>query len=310
MKTGTSRPKVVLLFGPTAVGKTALLFNVFSKGFEVVNADSVQVYRRLDIGSAKATAEERAAVPHHLIDIREPWEGFSVGDFIALADEAAAGIRARGNVPVLCGGTAYYFKHFLCGLSGSPKSDPAVRARVQALIEEKGLARCHRLLEERDPASAARIHPHDGYRISRALEVCLAGEGVLSDYKIPTGVRNGMDVLSIGLRRPKEEMDRRITDRVAKMFDDGLVDEIKGLLALGASRSWPSMKAIGYQEFLWALETGEAGLDGIAARIASDSIRYAKRQRVFFNSFADVVWTDPDDLDRVREVVAAFLDRC
>lgn len=314
-----SKGKVIFLFGPTAVGKTALLFNIFNRGFEVINADSVQVYRRLDIGSAKVTAEERAAIPHHLVDIREPWESFCVGDFVSLADEAADEIRSRGNVPVICGGTAYYFKHFLYGLSKSPKSDPRIRASVKAMLEEKGARWCHEELGRLDAQSAARIHPNDVYRITRALEVCMSGEGRLSDFAVPSTVRDGMEVLILGLTRPKPELDERIARRVDMMFDDGLVEEIEGLVRLGASSEWPSMKAIGYHEFLTAIDSAKAAgctdcnlaaldIEAVKQSIVMDSIHYAKRQKVFFQSFSDVIWLNPEtDEGRMKALVDEFL---
>jgi tRNA dimethylallyltransferase len=298
-----SNGRIVFLFGPTAVGKTALLFNVFAEGFEVINADSVQVYRHLDIGSAKATAEERARIPHHLIDIRDPWEDFSVGDFIRLADEKVSEIESRGNVPVVCGGTAFYFKHFLYGLSSSPKSDPETRETVKALLLQKGPAWCHQYLESLDPVSAARIHPNDTYRTTRALEVCLSSGGKLSDFAVPDTIRNGMQVLSIGLTRPKQELDSRIRMRVDQMFDQGLENEIHALIALGATRDWPAMKAIGYQEFL----DGNQDIEAVKHQIVMDSIHYAKRQKVFFQSFTDVKWHSPDDEDAIRSEVEQFL---
>lgn len=300
--------KVVFLFGPTAVGKTALLFNVFSSGFEVINCDSVQVYRHLDIGSAKATAEEMRRVPHHLIDIRDPWEDFSVGDFLQLADEKVKEIESRGNVPVLCGGTAYYFKHFLYGLSKSPKSDPVIRDRVRELLASNGPQWCHDELMKMDPISGVRIHPNDTYRTTRALEVCLSGQGRLSDFAVPSTVRNGMKVLCLGLKRPKEEIDRRIRMRVDQMFDQGLVDEIRGLVSMGADDQWPGMKAIGYQEFIEGMSTGELDMRAIKEKIVINSIHYAKRQKVFFQSFSDVDWVNPSEEDLIRQKVSAFLN--
>ena len=299
--------KVIFLFGPTAVGKTALLFNVFAHGFEVINADSVQVYRGLDIGSAKATIAEREAVPHHLIDIRDPWEDFSVGDFVTLADEAVSQITGRGNIPVVCGGTAYYFRHFLYGLSGGPKADPVIRQKVFDLLEKNGRQWCYEELSRLDPSSALRIHPNDVYRITRALEVCYTSGGRLSDYPVPTTPREGLDVLILGLTRPKDELDCRIRERVDMMFEQGLVAEIESLISRGAGLQWPSMKAIGYSEYLKAREAGEVDLDSVRQQIIMDSIHYAKRQRVFFNSFPSVHWVNPQtDAGEIASLVSSF----
>lgn len=297
---------VVFLFGPTAVGKTQLLCDCFSGVGEVVNADSVQVYRGLDIGSAKADAAVQAAIPHHLIDILDPWEGYNVADFIRLADAACEDIWSRGLIPVVSGGTAFYFKHFLYGLSQAPKSDPVVRDEIASYISEVGLVEAHRYLSSVDPVSGARINPNDGYRISRALEVYKASGRPLSSFELPHEPRNGMNVVSIGLCRDKDELRTRIKSRVGIMFDQGLVDEIRRLLGMGACPSWQSMQGIGYKEFLDRVWRGDsassikaldglapADIEAIAGEIEMNSIHYAKRQMTFFKSFADVSWVDP-----------------
>lgn len=297
---------VVFLFGPTAVGKTQLLCDFFSGVGEVVNADSVQVYRGLDIGSAKADASVQAAIPHHLIDILDPWEGYNVADFIRLADEACNDIWEKGLIPVVSGGTAFYFKHFLYGLSQAPKSDSLTRDEVSEYISQVGLVEAHRYLSSVDPVSGARINPNDGYRISRALEVYRTSGRPLSSFELPNEVRNGMNVVSIGLCRDKDELRLRIRARVDMMFEQGVVGEIRRLLGLGANPSWQSMQGIGYKEFLDKVWTGEPStsiealdslsnddLAAIAERISMNSIHYAKRQMTFFRSFADVHWLDP-----------------
>lgn len=298
-----TQEKIIFLFGPTAVGKTALLSTLFSQGFEVVNADSVQVYRLLNIASAKATEEEQRAIRHHLIDVRDPWEDFSVGDFIDLADKACDQIHQRGNIPVLCGGTAFYFKHFLFGLSKSPKSDPIIRQKVQDQLNQNGLSWCYERLKEVDPISATRIHPNDAYRITRAIEVFESGQGKLSDFPIPTEPRNNLKPLIIGLTRPKEEIDKRIRQRIDIMFEEGIVDEIKSLKAMGATLDWPGIRGIGYQEFF----KGEEDLEKIKESIAMNSIHYAKRQKTFFNSFANCNWVNPTDTEAVNSLLQQYL---
>ncbi|MBR2281505.1 MAG: tRNA (adenosine(37)-N6)-dimethylallyltransferase MiaA [Spirochaetales bacterium] len=313
--------KAVFLFGPTAVGKTRLLFDFFSEGCEVVNADSVQVYRHLDIGSAKADGSVLERVPHHLIDILDPWETYNVADFIRLADAACEDIWARGRIPVISGGTAFYFKHFMFGLSEAPQSDPETRRTVELFIRDQGLQKAHDYLRIVDPVSAERINPNDSYRISRAIEVYRVSGKPLSSFALPTTPRNDMTILSIGLTRGRDELKGRIRMRVDQMFDQGLVAEIRSLLSMGANPEWQSMQGIGYREFMNHVYTGDAessirrldAMDGdelsvIRDEITMNSVHYAKRQMTFFRSFADVHWIEPDDIGGMESLLKGFLD--
>lgn len=294
---------IVFLFGPTAVGKTDLLCSFFCPGYEVVNADSVQVYRQLDIGSAKADAETLKKIPHHLIDILDPWEKFNVADFVSLADKACDEIISRGNTPVISGGTAYYFKTFMYGLSEAPQSDETTRKEVAQMIAEQGLTKAHELLEKVDPISGNRINVNDSYRISRALEVYMQTGKKLSDFKVPDKVREGYNIKAIGLYRPKTELDERIRQRVRIMFDMGLVDEIKKLVEMGATSEWQSMQAIGYREFMSALAVNPSfdnlDLEAISQAIVMNSIHYAKRQMTFFKSLSSVSWARPEEVSQL-----------
>lgn len=302
--------KVIFLFGPTAVGKTDLLCSLFSSGYEVVNADSVQVYKGLDVGSAKADLDTQKKVPHHLIDILEPWETYNVASFITLADKACEEIRSRGNIPVISGGTAYYFKHFLYGLSEAPQADINIRKEVQGYIEEVGLQKAHEYLCSIDPEAGQRINPNDGYRISRAIEVYKTSGFPLSHFKVPDTIRNNMEVLSIGLVRDKSELDERIKKRVDIMFQQGLVNEIKNLMTAGANLNWQGMQGIGYKEFLTALEGNpnfdELNLEEIKNEIVMNSVHYAKRQMTFFKSFANVQWVNPEDFQAIQNLLSRF----
>ena len=270
------RPKAVLLFGPTAVGKTALTESLFQRGFEIVNADSVQVYRGLDIGSAKPSSSLQRLIPHHLIDIRDPWEEYTVGDFVHDADRAILDIASRGRVALVTGGTAYYFKHLLYGAPETPKADLAVRASVEESIRENGKDWAYGYLSSFDPVAAARINPNDVYRVSRAIEVYLSTGRPLSSF-----------LLSIRLR-------------VDIMFSEGMYDEMKRLLREGAKASWPAMEGIGYKEFFPAIECGECTISSIKEDIVRSSIRYAKRQMTFFSSFPTARFFHPDDTEGIR----------
>lgn len=312
--------KAIFLFGPTAVGKTQLLSDFFSGTGEVVNADSVQVYRHLDIGSAKATKDITDRIPHHLIDILDPWENYNVADFIRLADEACSGIWDRERIPVISGGTAFYFKHFLYGLSDAPQSDPEIRSTVALFIKDQGLDKAYDYLRIVDPVSADRINKNDSYRISRAIEVFRQTGKPLSSFALPTEPRNDMRILSIGLVRDKETLKKRIRLRVDIMFQEGMVDEIRKLLKMGANPTWQSMQGIGYREFLDKVYAGspeeslrrlealtEDDIAELKESITMNSVHYAKRQMTFFRSFSDVHWTDPEDCSEIGGLINCFL---
>ncbi|MBQ7509072.1 MAG: tRNA (adenosine(37)-N6)-dimethylallyltransferase MiaA [Spirochaetales bacterium] len=314
------RSKAVFLFGPTAVGKTSLLSDFFSPYSEVVNADSVQVYRHLDIGSAKADADTISRIPHHLIDILDPWQKYNVADFIRLADEACKDIWSRGKLPVISGGTAFYFKHFMYGLSEAPQSDPEIREAVALLIRDRGLEAAYNYLKIVDPVSAARINPNDSYRISRAIEVFRSSGRPLSDFALPTEPRNNMKILSVGLSRDREVLKQRIRERVDIMFAQGIVGEIRSLLQLGANPEWQSMQGIGYREFIDAVwendgaksienldSLTEEQLQDIREKIVMNSIHYAKRQMTFFRSFPDVHWIEAQDTEALQDLLDSFL---
>ena len=314
------RSKAVFLFGPTAVGKTSLLSDFFSPYSEVVNADSVQVYRHLDIGSAKADADTISRIPHHLIDILDPWQKYNVADFIRLADEACKDIWSRGKLPVISGGTAFYFKHFMYGLSEAPQSDPEIREAVALLIRDRGLEAVYNYLKIVDPVSAARINPNDSYRISRAIEVFRSSGRPLSDFALPTEPRNNMKILSVGLSRDREVLKQRIRERVDIMFAQRIVGEIRSLLQLGANPEWQSMQGIGYREFIDAVwendgakstdnldSLTEEQIQDIKEKIVMNSIHYAKRQMTFFRSFPDVHWIEAQDTEALQDLLDSFL---
>ncbi len=299
--------KLVFLFGPTASGKTALTLSHFSKGFQIVNADSVQVYRYLDIASAKPSIELRKKIKHHLVDILDPWQQFTVSDFITLGDEACESIWNDGDIPLVTGGTAFYFKHFLYGLSDAPKSDAEVRKRVQDLLEEVGREELHQILLSVDPVSGRRINVNDTYRLTRALEVYYQTGRPLSAFELPTEARKGLDPLIIGLEREKAELDERIALRVEEMFDMGIMEEMRKLMKMGASLDWPGMGGIGYREFFVLMESGEFTLKKVKELIVQNSRKYAKRQMTFFRSFANVLWIHPEDTETLGQALSEYL---
>ena len=256
---------VLILFGPTASGKTGVLLRLFGSGdpglppVEIVSADSMQVYRGMDIGTAKPSAEEQAALPHHLIDICDPGEQFNAGDFVRLADAACAVIVSRGKLPVISGGTGFYLKNFIQGLPEAPPADPEIRDRLKQELREKGAAALMEELASVDPVSAGRIHLRDEYRLLRALEVLRLCGRPLSSFgafgSSAADSRPHYRFLVIGLSRPREELYRRIDLRCAAMFRQGLPAEVQRLYNAGYTPQDPGMKAIGYREFFiedWA----------------------------------------------------------
>jgi len=295
---------VLVLFGPTASGKTALLESLFAAAAgggdpraEIISADSVQVYRGLDIGSAKPSPAERAALPHHLIDIRDPAEQFTAGDFARLALEKIDEIEGRGGLPVVSGGAGFYIRSLVLGLPESPPADPAIRAALRGDLARLGPAVLRAELFQGDPVSAARIHPNDEYRLLRALEVLRLTGRPLSAF-----ARNrpaaGRTWRLVGLRRDREDLYRRIDERCATMFRDGLVDEVRGLWRRGLTPRDPGLRAIGYREFFIERPGGGCefvsmeDIDAVKALVARNSRRYAKRQMTFFAGLDNVEWID------------------
>lgn len=298
----------VCLFGPTAVGKTGLLRHLLPGRIEVISVDSMQVYRDLNIGTAKPEPELLSKVPHHLIDILDPTEEFNLGEFVRRADEALVDILDRDKIPVLCGGTAFYFKHFIFGLPQAPPGDRAVREDLERECDTRGLDALYRDLQGVDPVTTGRVSPNDGYRIMRALEVWRVTGRPLSSYQPPTVPRDGYRFLLIGLRRLREQLYRRIEYRVQEMFANGLTREFKTLRARGYTADTPAMRGIGYREFFLASRLGCTTLDDLAEMIAGNSRRYAKRQITFFRSLPDVSWYSPEEGDRIQEEILKFVD--
>lgn len=290
----TDTTKVILLFGPTGVGKTALLERIFSRGAEVVSADALQVYKHLDIGTAKPDPETLKRIPHHLIDIIEYTENFSVGEFCRSADACVRDILARGRLPVISGGTAYYLKAWLMGLPGTPLADAEQRADLEKIWTGRNDDELKAEVARVDPVSAARIGRHDRYRMLRVLEVFAQTGRALSEFAVPTEPRDDFQVLSIGLRRERGELYERINQRVDQMMSDGLADEVAFLRKNGAVKEDPGMKAIGYREWFGTDDEKDPDRERVRELIARNSRRYAKRQITFFSSLPGVHWFDAD----------------
>lgn len=292
-----SEPPLIAIVGPTAVGKTAVGIALAERiGGEIVSADAVAVYRGLDIGAAKPTTEERARVPFHLIDVVDPDRNFTVADFATLAEEAIAAIRARGRVPLVVGGTGLYVRAVTAILTiPHVPPQPEIRAALGAEAEENGTPALHARLAAVDPMSAARIAPNDRKRIVRALEVWQATGRPLSSFHTPEGVQGEPrpNTQIFGLRMARELLYRRIEERVDAMLAAGLIAEVRGLLAAGSSPEHKAMQSLGYRHAVAHLR---APGEDMAAELARDTRRYAKRQMSWFNADKRVRWIDVDEM--------------
>lgn len=291
----TNKPTVVLLFGPTAVGKTACLTELFSGNAEIISADSMQVYRGMDIGTAKPDSRFLSQIPHHLIDIRTPDEPFNAGDFVRETERLLPEILSRGRLPVICGGTAFYFINFLFGLPQAPPSDRKTAAEIEAEVLNGGRQRLYEELRLKDPVSAARIPPGDTYRLVRALEVLRTGGRPLSSYRTGQVPRSDFRFKIIELTRPRAELYERINRRVGQMFADGLPEEWRRLRADGCTAASPGMRAIGYAEFFLSDNPDE-----VRELIQKNSRRYAKRQITFFQKIPGRRRFHPDETGEMR----------
>lgn len=291
----TNKPTVVLLFGPTAVGKTACLTELFSGNAEIISADSMQVYRGMDIGTAKPDSRFLSRIPHHLIDIRSPDEPFNAGDFVRETERLLPEILSRGRLPVICGGTAFYFINFLFGLPQTPPSDRKTAAEIEAEVLNGGRQRLYEELRLKDPVSAARIPPGDTYRLVRALEVLRTGGRPLSSYRTGQVPRSDFRFKIIELTRPRAELYERINRRVGQMFADGLPEEWRRLRADGCTAASPGMRAIGYAEFFLSDNPDE-----VRELIQKNSRRYAKRQITFFQKIPGRRRFHPDETGEMR----------
>ena len=295
------------LVGPTASGKTALALDVCEAlGLEVLSLDSMQVYRGMDVGTAKASAAERARVPHHLLDLVDPAERFDVQAWLAAAEAALGDVHERGRGGLFVGGTGFYLAALVRGLFDGPPVDLEVRARVEARAAELGAEALHAELARRDPASAERVHPNDVRRVVRALEVLEQTGRPLSEWQqewdaAPSPRQRRARI--VGLEVPVEVLDRRIRERTRAMLDEGWPEEAARLRDAGGLGE-SAVQALGYAEAL-AVAEGRLDRDEAAAEIALRTRQFARRQRTWYRKF-DVVWVPFDAPDRVERATAAF----
>lgn len=286
------KDKIIVIAGPTAVGKTEYAIRAAQEfNGEIVSADSMQLYKFMDIGSAKPTADEQAAARHYLVDEIDPHEEFSVAEYVKLAKKYIRQILDDGKLPIISGGTGLYVNSLIYDMdfAAAPK-DSAERERLRALLAEKGPEHLHSLLREIDPNAAGRIHPNNTKKVIRAIEAAKSGSPIPA-FEASFKKTADYDYLLIGLNRDRAELYDRINRRVDIMLDAGLEDEIKGLMAMGLDSESISMKGIGYKEMI-AYFNGEYGRDEAVELVKRSSRRYAKRQLTWFRRYDDMHWFD------------------
>jgi len=306
---------VIVIFAPTASGKTALTRELFSPegshfilNAEIISADSQAVYKKMDIGTAKPEPQLCKELPHHLINVKNPDEQFSVADFVFMADQACRDIYSRGKIPVVCGGTGFYIRNFLFGLPPTPEANPLIRQELQKRIKEEGNEALYNELKAIDPESAAVINVNDAYRICRALEVYYTSGKTRSSYQVTPQLRKEYNFLFIVLQPPRPLLYERIKERVEQMFELGLEDELLRLKKEGYTKASPGMKAIGYSEWF-----EEASVEEIKYQIKHHSCKYAKKQYTYIRDIpAGLVipyTASKEDIEKVYKIIKEYFNK-
>lgn len=303
------RPKLIIILGPTGVGKSEVAIEAAVKfAAEIINADSQQVYRYLDVGTAKPAPKERRKVPHHLIDVVDPDEEFNAALFRQRALESAGQIWSRGGKVIVCGGTGLYIKALTQGLFVGPAKDPGIRRSLGAELQEKGLAALYARLRQADPSVVSSIHPNDRQRIIRALEVFeLTGKPMSEWQKEHSFKDSPFDTVKIGLEREREELYELINRRCQEMIAKDLVEEVKALMARGYSLDLKPLQSVGYRQIGLYLK-GELGLEEAVSLMQRDSRHLAKRQLTWFRADKEICWFHPEkERKEIPKAVKEFL---
>jgi tRNA dimethylallyltransferase len=310
----TPDPLLVVILGPTASGKTSLSLKL-AQDFagEIVNCDSVAMYREVDIGTAKPTRAERALVPHHLFDCVDPTEEVTAGEYARQARQVLADIAGREHLPIVVGGTGLYLRALLEGLFSGPQRSEELRKRLRERAASRGSNYLHRMLVRLDPASAAKVHPNDVSKMIRAIEVCLASRRKMSDlWQQGRDALQGFRILRIGLDPERAALYDRINERARRMFEAGLLEETKRLLQQYGERARP-LVSLGYKQAVQYLR-GELGHDQALQAAQQAHRNYAKRQKTWFRREPEVMWLkgfggDPRIQENAEELVRNSLER-
>ena len=307
------KPLVVALLGSTATGKSALALAIAGRyAGEIISCDSTAVYRGFDIGTDKIAVTDRRGIPHHLIDVAEPTDDYTAAQYARDAAAAIRDVHARGRLPILAGGTGFYFRALTRGLFPGPGRDAALRRRLESIAERRDVTFLHRLLRKVDPESALRIQPRDLKRLVRALEVFfLTGRPLTAHFADTQSAIPDVDVLAMGLRLPRADISERVTRRVDEQFARGLLDEIRALLARGIPETARPFGGLVYRQ---AMEHLHGVRDEAATRalIAQENRRYARRQLIWFRKEPNLSWFDgPGEsattIDSVQRLIAERL---
>lgn len=286
-----AKPQIFCVVGATASGKTAYAIHLAKElGGEVVSCDSMQIYRDMNIGTAKPTKEEMQGIPHHMIDIVEPWQNYSVAEFVADANKCIQGILAKGKTPILCGGTGLYIDSILNGISFSQEArDDAYREELIQLAGEQGNQAVHDLLRAADPKAAEEIHPNNVKRVIRTLEIIKTSGKTKAEFDLAARMEPLYDATVYGMEREREELYQRIDLRVDLMMEQGLLNEVESLVNQGIPMTATSMQAIGYKELI-AYLNDTYSLEEAVETIKRESRRYAKRQLTWFRRNPNIIW--------------------
>lgn len=304
------KPRLICIVGPTGVGKTGLALELAERcGGEIVSADSMQVYRRMDIGTAKPIPEERARIPHHLIDVADPDEPFDASRYIALANEVISRLHREGKPIFVVGGTGLYVRVLLGGLIDGPGADEGLRRELKEEMKQFGKEHLHEKLRTKDSRAAAQIHPNDGVRIVRALEVLeLTGRSIVEHQQAHGFQEAPYEAVKIGLKLDRDKLNERIDRRTGKMIADGFVDEVHRLLDMGYGPSLKPMQSLGYRHLVPFL-AGKKSLEEAVRLIKRDTRLYSKRQMTWFAADKEIAWFDPEDVEGVAGRIKLFLKR-
>jgi len=301
---------IIVVCGPTGIGKTSTAIKIAeAENGEIVGADSMQIYRHMNIGTAKPTEAERARAVHHLIDVVNPDEDFDAAKFAEMAGRVIADIAGRGALPVVAGGTGLYIKSLTRGLFHSVAGDREIRKRLRGEAGEKGIETLYRELEKIDPQTAARVHRNDTYRILRALEVYKTTGRTMRELQVEHGfAEEKYRCLKIGLTMDRDRLYERINRRVDAMVAQGLEEEVRGLLEMGYAPELKAMQSIGYRHMV-ACITGKIERGEMLATLKRDTRRYAKRQFTWFRADPAVHWFKPGETEKILALVSDFLDK-
>ncbi len=296
--------KIAVICGATATGKTGLAVDLALKlNTEIISADSQLIYKGLNIGTAKPTESEMRNVKHHMIDVIEPDENFSVGDYEERAAPILTNLLDRGKVPVICGGTGFYINSLLFDLGyGNTAADESIREKYAEFLDKNGKDALFDKLKEVDPETAEKLHPNDVKRVVRALEIYEVS-GKKKSQQCDKMISK-FDYIAVAIDYPREELYERINKRVNEMFNLGLIEEVNGLLARGIDKNCQSMQAIGYKEVLEGLKNKD-NHSTMRDTIKKNTRHYAKRQITFFKKFPNIVWMKPENAtaDRILELI-------